>query len=436
MASKSKTPRAARPKSTRVTTARRQAARNGSAATATATSSNGSHKKNGSKSGTLNGARKIASRNGASKNGAAVNGASKNGTAKNGAVVSNGSRFAVHARAAEPVWSKYSDDQLLDMRMCDLKVKLEETPLAARVQRLYRELEGRGIRLRPHCWLSDDWFSPDDVPGIAIPFYMAHRRLQRLERSQVLEVEGGGEDWCMRILRHEAGHAIDTAFRLSRKRKWQSIFGKASAPYPDSYQAIPGSKNYVLHLESWYAQSHPAEDFAETFAVWLKPRSPWRAQYKDWPAIDKLEYVDELMTELRGQTSKVRTRSRVDPVRKIRKTLRQHYQEKRARYGLGGETFYDFDLQRLFSSSPEFSKNKSAAVFLNRIRKELREVVAEWTGQHQYTIDQILSELIDRSRELRLRLDRPWDIAKRDAQAMLIVQTMNYLHRGNHKIAL
>ncbi len=342
----------------------------------------------------------------------------------------------MHVRPAEPEWARYSDEQLLDMRICDLKVKVEESPLAVHIKRIYRELEGRGIRLRPHCWFSDDWFSPDAIPGIAIPFYMAHRRLQRLERSQVLEVEGGGKDWCMRILRHETGHAIDTAFRLSRRRRWQSVFGKASAPYPDSYQAIPGSKNYVLHLESWYAQSHPAEDFAETFAVWLKPRSPWRAQYKDWPVLEKLEYVDELMTGLQGQPSKVRSRSRVDPVRKIRKTLREHYQEKRARYGLGGETFYDFDLQRLFSSAPEYSKNKSAAVFLNRIRKELREVVAEWTGQHQYTIDQILSELIDRARQLRLRLDRSWDIAKRDAQVMLTVQTMNYLHRGNHKIVL
>ena len=26
-----------------------------------------------------------------------------------------------------------------------------------------------------------------------------------------------------------------------------------------------------MHLDPWYAQSHPDEDFAETFAVWLTP---------------------------------------------------------------------------------------------------------------------------------------------------------------------
>ncbi len=439
MANKSKTTRTARPKTARATTARSRAttaASSKNSALQRGALTNGAAKNGAAKNGALtNGAAK----NGAAKNGAAKNGAAKRGAAKRGAgrrAPATRARGASHSRSAEPVWASYSDDELLDMRICDLKVSVETSPLAARVDRLYRELAQRGIGIRPHCWFSDEWFSPDDIPGIAIPFYLAHRRLQRLERSQVLEVEGGGEEWCMRILRHEAGHAVDTSFQLNRKRNWQRVFGKASTPYPDYYRARPASRNYVLHLESWYAQSHPAEDFAETFAVWLKPRSSWRVQYQGWPAIDKLEYVDQLIDSLRGQKPKVRSRCRVEPVRKIRKTLREHYEEKRSRYGLGGETFYDFDLQKLFSSAPEFSKSKSAASFLNRTRKELREVVADWTGQHQYTIDQILSEMIDRSRELRLRLDRPWDIAKRDAQVMLTVQTMNYLLRGHHKIAL
>lgn len=337
---------------------------------------------------------------------------------------------------SEPEWAKWGDERLLDMRICDLQIDIPGSPIEPRIERLYRELKDRDIRLRPHCWFSDDWFSPDGIPGIAIPFYMGHRRLHRLERSQMLEVEGGSEEWSMRILRHEAGHTIDTAFGLYRRRRWQRVFGKASKPYPDHYQPKPYSKSYVLHLESWYAQSHPAEDFAETFAVWLKPRSRWRTQYAEWPALHKLEYVDSLMDEIRGQKPKLRSRMRVDPVRKLKKTLREHYEEKRARYGVGAETFYDRDLQRLFSSAGEHARNMAAATFLKRTRKELREVVADWTGQYQYTIDQVLSEMIDRCRELKLRLDRPWDIAKRDAQVMLTVQTMNYLHRGHQKIAL
>ena len=245
--------------------------------------------------------------------------------------------------------------------MCDLGLKIEGTQLEGRIEKLYDELEHRGIRFRPHCWLSDEWFSPDGVPGIAIPFYLAHPRLARLERNQMLEVEGGTKEWCMRILRHEAGHTIDTAYRLHRRRSWREVFGKSSEPYPDTYQPKPYSKSFVVHLEAWYAQSHPAEDFAETFAVWLKPRSAWRTQYEGWPALRKLEFVDELMHQVRNRKPLVLSRERVDPIRKLRKTLRSHYVEKRARYGIGENNFYDHQLRRLFSDSPEHRKNMAAS---------------------------------------------------------------------------
>ena len=117
----------------------------------------------------------------------------------------------------------------------------------------------------------------------------------------MLEVEGGDYEWCMKILRHEAGHALDNAYQLQRRRKRQRLFGSSSTPYPEYYTPKPYSKSFVLHLDSWYAQSHPDEDFAETFAVWLKPGSQWHERYDDWPAIKKLEYIDELMRELAGR---------------------------------------------------------------------------------------------------------------------------------------
>lgn len=335
-----------------------------------------------------------------------------------------------------PEWVELADEELLDWRICDLGVRIEGSPLEERVGRLYGELEARDIRFHPHCWLSDDWFSPEGVPGVAIPFYMAHPRLARLEQRQMLEVEGGTLSWCMRILRHEAGHAIDTAYALHRRRKWQAVFGKSSQPYPEDYQPRPYSKSYVRHLENWYAQSHPDEDFAETFAVWLKPRSPWRSQYEGWPALKKLQFVDDLMTQILGWKPRVISREHVDPARKIRKTLRQHYLEKRTRYGLEDGFSFDTELRRLFSDAAEHSQRPSAAAFLRRYRSELRRVVAEWTGQYHYTIDQVLSEMIDRCQELSLRLHRSERITKRDAQVMLTVQTMNYLNNGHHKIAL
>ena len=173
-------------------------------------------------------------------------------------------------------WHRLSDEHLLDLRICDLALKIKGSFLEPHIKRLYSELNDRGIRFKPHVWLSEEWFSPDGVPGIAIPFYLAHPRLMKLERKQMLEVEGGTDTECMRILRHEAGHALDTAFRLHFRRHWRELFGSFAQHYPDFYKPKPKSRKYVLHLPAWYAQAHPAEDFAETLAVWLTSRSRWR----------------------------------------------------------------------------------------------------------------------------------------------------------------
>ncbi len=347
-----------------------------------------------------------------------------------------GNGCVVPRRRSRPTWVDLPDEQLLDVRLCDLGLRLEQSPLAPRIERLYSELERRGIRFRPHCWFSDDWFSPDGTPGIAIPFYLAHPRLARLERKMMLEVEGGTEDWCMRILRHEAGHAIDTGYRLHRRTSWRKTFGRHSDPYPEYYRPKPYSKSFVLHLDLWYAQSHPSEDFAETFAVWMRPRSPWRTQYQGWPALKKLEDVDQRMEEIREKKPVVTSRKHVDSMRTLRKTLREHYDEKLSRYMVDQPHFYDRDLRRLFCLPTEGHRQPSAAAFLRRIRPELRKSVAHWTGEFQYTIDQVLAEMIDRCRDLDLRLDRPEQQAKRDALVMLTVQIMNYLHDGHHRIAI
>jgi len=329
-----------------------------------------------------------------------------------------------------------SDEELLDLRMCDLGLSIADTVIEDRITQLHEELAEREISFRPHCWLSDEWFSPDGVPGIAIPFYLAHPRLTRLERKQVLEVEGGNHDWCMKILRHEAGHTLDTAYRLRRRKQYRETFGRVSAPYPDYYQPKPYSRSYVLHLDMWYAQSHPVEDFAETFAVWMRPRSRWKTQYQGWPALRKLEYVNETMASLKNRKPLVKSRIHVDPLRTHKKTLREHYENKRAHYGLEHPNFYDRDLRRLFSSKPEHSKNATAAAFLRRCRTELRKSVAKWTGEYQYTIDQVLWEMIERCRELKLRLSATESDTKRDVMILLTVQTMNFLHEGHHRVAL
>ena len=192
----------------------------------------------------------------------------------------------------------------------------------------------------------------------------------------------------------------------------------------------------MLHLDSWYAAEHPDEDFAETFAVWLDPRSVWAKRYADWPALKKLELMDELMGKIAGTDPLVTTRRTMEPLSRLRKTLREHYAEKRQRYGLEYPDFYDRDLRRLFSDAPEYAGNVPAAKFLTRVRRDVRRLVARWTGEYQYRIDQVLSDVIERCAALGLHLAILEDRAKLDFIVLLTVQTMNYLHGGRHRIVL
>lgn len=336
----------------------------------------------------------------------------------------------------EPQWAHWPDEKLLALRLCDLHVTVEGSQVAEPIRQLNDELAARAIRFRPHFWLSDEWFSPDGVPGIAVPFYLAHPRLARLELAQMLEVEGGTPDWCMRILRHEAGHALENAYRLRRRRDRQAVFGRSTQPYPKFYAPKPYSKSYVLHLDMWYAQSHPDEDFAETFAVWLNPQSQWRERYTDWPALKKLEYMDGLMASLADARPSVMTKQRVDSLPRLRRTLGEHYEKKHQHYGTPHPTFYDRDLRRIFSDAPEYRANTSAVQFLSRIRRDVRREVAAWTGEYQYTIDRVFEDIVSRCREQDLRVAIAEEKAKLDVTILLTVQTMNYLHSGHHRVAL
>lgn len=339
-------------------------------------------------------------------------------------------------RRQQPEWVDWPDEKLLDLRLCDLDLQIEGTDLGEHIAELYRELDAHQLRFRPFFWLSDEWFTPDNVPGVAVPFYLAHPRLARLEQNQMLEVEGGTPEWCLRILRHETGHALDNAYNLRRRRRRQQLFGSSSQEYPEHYTPRPYSKSFVRHLEPWYAQSHPDEDFAETFAVWLSPTSMWRERYADWPALKKLEYMDRLLHDIGPQDPLVTSRRRVDPLSRLRSTLRKHYQEKRERYGVDFGNVYDRDLRLLFSDAPECKRNPSAARFLARVRKDVRRTVARWTGEYQYTINQVLDDIIGRCRELKLRLVESEEQTKLNFTIVLTVQTMNYLHSGQHRVWL
>jgi hypothetical protein len=304
-------------------------------------------------------------------------------------------------------WESLSDDQLLSLRFCDLKLIIAGTELEQAIDRLNWELAQRGIRFRPHCWLAEEWFSPDGIPGIAIPFFLADRRLMRLERRFMREVEGGNRNWLMRILRHEAGHAIDSAYRLRRQRRWRAVFGPASLPYPDTYRPRPGSRRFVQHLGAWYAQAHPTEDFAETFAVWLKPRSAWRREYRGWPAFAKLEFIDELAGEIGPAKPTVTDRSRIEDIAEQTLTLREHYERKLERYRMPRRSGADELLLKVFTTAPRRRTAMKAASLLRDLRNPLRQQIVRTGAFSEYLVHQVLRLMIERCESLDLYVRSP-----------------------------
>lgn len=325
-------------------------------------------------------------------------------------------------------WAALPDEQLLQVRLQDLDLRIRGTWLEGCLERLDGELAQRGIGIRPHTWLSDEWFSPDTTPGIAIPFFLAHPRLMRLERKKMLEVDGGNQRECMRILRHEVGHVVQHTYALHRRRRWQQHFGRSSTRYPMYYRPDPASRSYVQHLRLWYAQSHPDEDFAETFAVWLSPRSNWRKRYAGWPALAKLHYVDELMGEIVGAKPLLTERFPVDPLDEIERTLADYYKRKQKIYLVKPPQTYDRDLRRLFSDRSDNNGAPAASTFLLRNRAKIRKIVGRWTGEHQLTLDSLLDDMIERCRELKLRAAGPEDELRADFTVMFTASTVLSLY--------
>lgn len=338
--------------------------------------------------------------------------------------------------AKRKFWESYKDDDLLELRFCDLDLNITNSRVEPFIQQLYKELAKKNLKFKPHVWISAEWFSPDGVPGLAIPFFLIHDRLMKLEKKMVFEVEGGSDTTMMRLLRHEAGHAIDNGYRLRKSRKRQNVFGLSSTPYPDEYSPRAYSRKYVVNLDSWYAQAHPDEDWAETFAVWLNPKSNWKRRYKNWPALEKLLMVDELMGSISGRRPFVQNNEKPSDITKSRLKLKTFYRQRREKLGLDAPFYLDPLLIRLFSADSSFQKNKTASSFIRQERKFICRQVGRWTGQYQYTINSMLEEMITSCQEKKLRLKTSERQTRIDLIGMLTAQTMNYLMSGHHKVPM
>jgi hypothetical protein len=333
----------------------------------------------------------------------------------------------------DPPWVALRDEELLTYRIRDLGVTIEGSELEPRIAKLHAELQGRNLCLLPDCYLGDEWFSPTGVPVIAIPFYLAHGRLKQLELHQMMEVEGGTPEWCAQLLRHECGHAFDHAYGFSSRRKWRQIFGSPNVEYePETYRPRPYSKGFVRHLPNWYAQAHPDEDFAETFAVWLAtPPAEWRERYRGWKALEKLEYVEELMREAAKKPPRVRGGRRRADASKLRSTLARYYAARRKLWAEDQPGFYDADLRRIFAAAP--AGNGTAAAFMRRRRKAIVAGIARWTEQRQYVVDHLARKLVERCTELALHAPSDEAALALDLGAYLGSLVTNHLHTGRFK---
>ncbi len=327
-------------------------------------------------------------------------------------------------------WASLSDQELLERHISKLGLRLEGTTLEPLIRQLYDELSAQGLVFHPPTHIGDEWFVPIGIPAIFVPFFLVHDRLRALERTMMLEVEGETPEWFMKLMRHEAAHAYSYAYQLQRKTKWQQTFGQTSdEETPNTYRPRPFSRSYVMHLDDWYAQAHPDEDFAETFAIWLTPELDWRKRYADWKALQKLEYVDELMKSLAGKPPVHAPKYRVAEYDCLNVKLKTYYARKRKLYEDTYPGFYDVDLRQLFSAPTGIK----ASSYLRQRRRRLMNSVCQWTNEKKFRVNELLTRLIDRSDELGLRVQN--DDPQQDFRVASYITTlvMNYLYTSKFK---
>src|SRR6266511_232260 len=330
-------------------------------------------------------------------------------------------------------WTDLSDEELLEKKISQLDLRLEGTDLEPLIRQLHDELAQKGLSFRPPCHVGDEWFVPVGIPVIFVPFFLVHERLRKLERKTILEVEGETPEWFMKLMRHEAAHAYSYAYHLYKKKKWQQTFGLASTAETEFYRPRPYSRSYVVHLDDWYAQSHPDEDFSETFAVWLTPELDWRARYRGWKALRKLEYVDELMGSIVGQAPVHQPRFRVAEYNCLNIKLKTYYARKRKLYEDSYPDFYDPDLKQLFAARPDAAARHKAAAYLRLHRREIMDSVCQWTNERKYRVNRLLNRLIERCGELDLYIQTDDPTLASNVTAYITTLVMNYLFTGKFK---
>ena len=294
--------------------------------------------------------------------------------------------------------------QLLPVPIRELGLRLEGTPIAPLIEQLYAELEHAGLHhFRPLCYLTDEWGCPSGQPVIGIPWYLADPRAAQLENA-LNDVENERE--VMMYLRHEAGHAFNYAYELYKRDEWRTLFGPFRRPYRDDFAFVPFSRDYVRHIAGWYAQKHPDEDFAESFAVWLDPGSHWRVRYSGWGAMQKIEYVDRVAREVANRAPLRPTGETDITVEEMEQTVEEFYRSMLPDEApIIADLALDTDLASIFIA-PELRHDDAtyydARELLAEHRREIVDKVNYWTGVRRTLVRALVIAIERRASELGL----------------------------------
>jgi hypothetical protein len=339
-----------------------------------------------------------------------------------------------------PQASSFQEAHLGERPIRDLALKIEGTGLEPVIAEFERELEAAGIRrVRARFYLSTEWGVPFGTVAIAIPFYLARPDLTALHAERTGHVEGAGRWELLRYLRHEMGHVVNYAYQLYDHEDWVKHFGPITRPYREEYRPEPFSRRYVRHLPGWYAQKHPDEDWAETFAVWMTPGLDWRGQYAGWPeALAKLEYCDDLMRGLSAVDPLVTEDELDEDVGEIPYTLDQYYGSGEAEGGefppgLDGALLSIFEDWGRPEDLTTDAPRRPASGLIRRLFGNLPADVYRWTGHFPEHTRRLLGYLAERADALGQVY--PED---RETPAVIALTTlvtalaMNHVHRGSY----
>ena len=317
---------------------------------------------------------------------------------------------------------------VLGTKVSELGLKVEGSPVEGYIRELYKDLERRGFKqFRPVCYLTDEWGCPDQQPVLGIPFYLADPKLRKLEKAaDALE----SDRQVMMYMRHEAGHVFNYAYRLYTTPEWRRLFGPFFRSYRDEYRPIPFSRDFVRHIEGWYAQKHPDEDFAETFAVWLTPRSAWRRRYKGWPAMQKLRYVERVARALADVEPIVNTGEVDITPADIGETVEQFYEKAAEERQTRIDIALDAHLPQIFLTRKR-KESRPAADIVSKYQRELVEKIAYWTGVPRPIVRAMIDAICRTCERMKL-----WGELGEEARYLVEVTAlsttlaMNYLTRG------